>query len=533
MATAASSGLNDPSKLHDAFTRIAKAADVLWMSPKHTDPIESVQNMSQLAHVFGIYSGAPLQHMLDRATQMQFVQPEAIKQLVTQGRIFMPSAMSAGVSEEDIWKQAMTMGQTGFLRSRGGSGLARVIEYLSGASTMTGHLSKVQGKAMGRLGLLGGDGLLSKQFLDPKGDLLLQKVVDHLEQIRNHTAPTAFLGLMQNAFLAQGGRYMSDILVPAIYNKAQQNWHQMQTMGGVDTMWKQYSDNFLYQLRDFTSNVKNIFTALALPELKPATEIFRQLAQVTGMWVDDLTDHPRVAQSLFEIGAGTAAFLGTVTAVGSIAQALRFLGIIEQLPNAFTLTLMPGRLAVAGLYKVGGALLNVGTDSAAAGGGLATFAAGILSIVRLISGAAALLTLLKGDSGPGPMSDKAMQDVINAMSPAQLRGWSKIKQLQAQMRAHGHDGFTTLDIQALEKAGIIHPGHAGGGFGPSAKSAKGGPVSYHVDKVEINIHDATDPKAVQKAVAELFGNPMVMMRLSALNTRTHPNIPQALSVAPA
>ncbi len=146
MAMAATSGLNDPAKLNDAFTRIAKAADVLWMSPKHINPIQSVQQMSTLAHLFGVYSGAPLQHMIDRSAQMMFVQPEALSKLVTQGTAFIGSAHAAGVSEEDIFKQAMTMGQTGFLSGRGGSGIARVIEYLSGAATMTGHLSKLQHK---------------------------------------------------------------------------------------------------------------------------------------------------------------------------------------------------------------------------------------------------------------------------------------------------------------------------------------------------------------------------------------------------
>lgn len=118
------------------------------------------------------------------------------------------------------------------------------------------------------------------------------------------------------------------------------------------------------------------------------------------------------------------------------------------------------------------------------------------------------------------------------MFPAQLRGWSKVRALQAQTRTSGQARFTPLDIQILEKAGLIHPGHPGGGFGPSAKSGR--KVSYNIDELEINIHDASDLKAVAKAVADLFGgSPMNQMRTSAFNMRTHPNIPQALSVAPA
>lgn len=53
MATAASSGLKQQSQLIGAFPLIAKAADVLWLSPQHVDPVNAVKLLTQLTHLFG------------------------------------------------------------------------------------------------------------------------------------------------------------------------------------------------------------------------------------------------------------------------------------------------------------------------------------------------------------------------------------------------------------------------------------------------------------------------------------------------
>jgi TP901 family phage tail tape measure protein len=528
LATAATSGLNDPRKLKEGFPRIAKAADVLWMSPKHTDPIESVRIMSQLAHLFGVYEGAPLQHMLDRAVEMQFVQPEAIQQLVTQGRLFLPSAMSAGVSEQDIWKQAMTMGQTGFLRSRGGSGLANIIEALAGATAITGHLSKAQRKAMGQLGLEGPNGLLDSRFHDAKGDLLLQKVVDHLEAVRQNTAPTTFLAEVTNAFQKQGGRYMSDILIPRIYQKAQQNWESMNKMGGVDKMWGQYTHNFRYQWNVFTTNLENLFRVVALPMLPGLTSFIGAFGAALGWLVSVLADHPTVAGTLGYLTLGLVTFLGVVSAVGGITQALRF-------PNAFLLTIGPIRALVGAIsaLQIGesaaGETYTVAQALRALAGAGAAFMASPLGM--LISAAGVML----GTTSFDPVGEKQRWAQILNWSGGPKSGYSKY------LKQHG---ITTSSQYYESQSGAHHienpqqfwdQRHPWKGFGPSGKSSS--TVSVTVPKIEITIHDATDPAkvamVVKSVLTDLFSNPRSAMGTSAFNTRTTANLPVALSVPPA
>lgn len=320
IAMAASSGLNDPRQLKTAFPRIAKAADVMWLSPKHLDPVQSVKQMSTLAHLFGAYSGTPLQHMLDRATQMMFVQPESLQAMIAQGRMFIPAALSRGVSEEDIWKSSMTMGQTGFLKSRGGSGLARVIEYLGGASALTGHLSKRQDAAMRTLGLVNAKGQL--QFEDRKGHLLLGKAVDHLEVLSKRFNPVDFGNLLTNAFLAQGGRYMAAILRPSVYEKTQQNWKQMSAIGNVDTLWGKYVNTFWYQWNVFATNFANITKTIFLPLLPAFTRVFAAAGAGLGKAVMYLSQHQKLAKALGVGIMGTfIVSLGGIVATSLVAAA--------------------------------------------------------------------------------------------------------------------------------------------------------------------------------------------------------------------
>ena len=53
LAAAASSGLNNPARLRAAFPQLARAADVMWLGPKHLDPTESVTQLAKLSHLFG------------------------------------------------------------------------------------------------------------------------------------------------------------------------------------------------------------------------------------------------------------------------------------------------------------------------------------------------------------------------------------------------------------------------------------------------------------------------------------------------
>jgi hypothetical protein len=313
-AMASSSGMTQQQLLQkdaggsSAFERMAKAADVLWMSPKNIDPVESIRQMTQLAHLFGAYKGAPLQHMLDRSTQLMYLQPEALQNVLTQGKYVVGQGLARGVSEEDMFDQILTMGQTGLLRGRGGSGLARVMGYLTGGSTVMG-LGKPRGEAMTELGLVGKDGKLLPEYMN-HGNLLLGKVVDHLEAMRvaadksGHTSQ--FANLITNAFLQQGGSYLNTILNPATYAQSHTNIKRMDHMGGVDSMWAKESNSFMYQFSLAMTNLGNVFKAFFLPMLPELTSMFKSFGEELGQLVNYISKHPQFAKDLSVIFAKLA-----------------------------------------------------------------------------------------------------------------------------------------------------------------------------------------------------------------------------------
>ena len=500
MAMAATSGLNDPAKLTDAFTRIAKAADVLWMSPKHINPVDAVKQMSTLAHLFGVYSGAPLQHMLDRSAEMMFVQPDNLQKLVTQGRVFIGSARAAGVSEEDIFKQAMTMGQTGFLSGRGGSGIARVIEYLSGAATMTGHLSKLQHSALYDLGLTtakGPAGVLRTQFTD-HGNLLLGKVVEHLEAIRSRFTPVGFVGELQRAFLAQGGRYMATELTPSVYAKGQQNWGMMNAIGTIDGMWKKYSHNFIYQWGVFWTNLENIPKATFFPLLPDLTNRFESWAGHLSKTVQYLAANPDAAKRW---GEGVLAFTGVMGGAWVVFMATMARSAIQMPIAMFRLEAALDKLTAT--IATDGTI--IGSSGTAAAGGLGALA----SKLKWFVGALAEFGLVAGI------------------------GYNIYKDLKAGRPKGYHTTPDSVPRSDLVPFGWLFPG--GGKPIPHALRQKtservsgGASVVNHFGGANLvfpNVKSKDD-------VIDLFNNPRSALFTSAPGTRTHANIPFSTTVPP-
>jgi TP901 family phage tail tape measure protein len=334
MATAAAAGLKQPSQLIGAFPHIAKAADVLWLSPQHVDPVNAVKLLTQLTHLFGAYQGPAFTHMLNRATQLMFSQPERFQQMVTQGKYFIPMAVQAGVGEDDIFKLLMSMGQTGLGRGRGGSGIRRMIEYLLGAATLTGHLSAAQHAAMGAgfaghpgLNILGPDGRLRGTFEDKHGNLLLGKVLAFLESERSRFRPADFANDLTNAFLQQGGLVAGTLLLPQVYAQTSRNWAMVQQQADIEGMWRRYSNTLNFAVPQFLTNFKNVLAEMFYPALKPTTAALKSAATELGIFSQYLEHNQGAAMNWVK---GIAAFTAWASArwmLGIASMTRSMLGI--------------------------------------------------------------------------------------------------------------------------------------------------------------------------------------------------------------
>ncbi len=335
MATAATSGLNTISRLTYAFPQMARAADAMWLSPKHIDPNEAARQMSQLSHLFGAYSGKPLHEMIDQATRLMFTQPENLQAAVTQGRIFIGPALRYGVSMDDIFSQLMTMGQTGWLRGRGGSGLARYMEYLMGAPEMTAHLSKARRSAMEDLGVFDSSG--RNRFIRRDGTLDLLGSIRYFAGVGDRMTAqhqqARFTTDLMNAFLAQGGRYIATITLPKIMSQVQQNRTAAARLAppgqAVEVLWKKYMSTTAASWSKFVTNLQYVSDTIFLPVLPQVTTVFNDLAVGLSNVGDFLGAHRTLARDIGDVAIAMTALAGVRFALGGAMMLGRAFGMFR------------------------------------------------------------------------------------------------------------------------------------------------------------------------------------------------------------
>jgi TP901 family phage tail tape measure protein len=408
MAAAASSGLNDPKRLMAAFPQMAKAADVMWLSPKHIDPVGAVTAMAKFSHLFAAYSGKPLHEMVDRATRLMYTQPENLQAAVTQGRMFIGPALRYGVSMHDIFTQLNTMGQTGYLRGRGGSGLARYMEYLMGAESLTSHMSKVRRASMIDLGVFDSSG--RNKFIDPRGNLELNKSIDYLYRLgvkmTGEHKQAEFTTDLMNAFLAQGGRYISTITLPGVHDQVAKNELATAVVAprgkAVDVLWKKYMGTTFAAWSKFVTNMNNVATDIFLPLLPEISGNLNNLADTLnniGGWI---TANPDAAGRISKVIGALMAVSSLRFGLGMGMKALDLISGFSKLEGISNLAkglMMLDNIAFAG---IGSKLAYLGMRIAGLSGPAAAAASGVNGLgtaVGTLSGARAAaigLTALGG-----------------------------------------------------------------------------------------------------------------------------------------
>ena len=347
LAAAASAGLNNPARLRAAFPQLARAADVMWLGPKHLDPTESVTDLSKLSHLFAAYSGKPLHSMIDAATRLMYTQPETLSKLINQGKLFIPMALGAGVDMNSIFTEAMTMGQTGLLSGRGGAGLARYIQYMVGGATLTSHLSKARRAALLDLGMFDSSG--HNKFIDSAGKFELEPSLQYLAQKRKTMLPSDFIRDVFSAFLQQGGYYVSAVTRDAVMKQRPLNAAAMARIAppgeAVETAWKQYMHTTIGAWRLFVTNFGNLATAVFLPTLPAITAALTAMAGGLGLLNTYFMSNPVAAWAAALTAVGGVAGLAIYSAANVwrlIGRSLRWAPPLVAQPAAFGATSILG-----------------------------------------------------------------------------------------------------------------------------------------------------------------------------------------------
>jgi TP901 family phage tail tape measure protein len=421
LAAAATAGLNRPDRLVAAFPQLARAADVMMLSPKHIDPVEAVTQLSKLSHLFGAYSGAPLHNMVDAATRLMFTQPESLSKLINQGKYFIPTALAAGISMKDIFTETMSMSQLGLMSGRGGTSLRSFIQFMLGSPMITEYRSKKQLEGFEALHLYDRSG--HNRFVRPDGTLDLEGAIGFLGKERPTMKPSDFVSDVFKAFGQMGAQYI--IPVTAAYAMKQRGenltaFNRIAPPGqAVETLWADYQKTFLFQWRNFTTNFANLGQSIFLPILPPLTEGLKDLAGGLGAMTNFFMAHPTLAM-------GTA-----ITAIGGVTYA--------------------AGESVVSLYAFRNAILSVG---GAAGGSSATSLAGLLGrwlpFLGRISGWLALLYAFDSSKASGKKGTPAGEPSwtgLSGMSTDQIRayihrtGWGNIS---PDVRDHWRNLSATL-----------------------------------------------------------------------------------------
>jgi TP901 family phage tail tape measure protein len=363
-------GKFDPAVMAALFPEIAKFADVQYLSPAHSDPSETTRLATQFVHYFKAYDQKKIALMLDQVNRVLQSQPEGLQQLVAQGKYFIPMATNLGVSYQDIAGYLAIMGQTGFLRGRGGTGMERVILGAIKA-TAEGSVTTFQQQkrlsALQELGMIGPDGKPS--YVDDKGNLQLNALIGALDIARQKLGAIPFSSDVYKVFGAQGQQLLSTLVDPAVQEQFIRVKAHMASLSSIDKMQADYMKTFSGSWQMFITNLSNVSKAIFYPILPQLTVMFTGLAQALAVLGQFFTEHP--------ITAELTAWATIISTIG-----LAIFGIVKLLAAA------RGFMAIAGIGSV--------TNPAFAGvfGGLGAAAGAVAGPIAVVLGIIAAIKLL-------------------------------------------------------------------------------------------------------------------------------------------
>ena len=317
--TAAHNGLSDYGQLTSALAPFAKYADVLYRSPQHIDPSQTVESLSSLSHLMGVYKGPALDSMLDQLFKMQLNTNKPLSQIVTQAGYFAGDARALGMTTPEILEQITAMNLTGQLQNKGGTGIDAVFRTLI-------KPSKTNMKGLESLGIFGSDGKLKSEFKTASGGLAFDKMQDYLAQmVKGSKDQVGMTAKIVAAFGVQGGRFENKVLNPQTREQIAIVEAQEKRQKGVTDSFKAMSETFNFQLGLVATDFQDIMIAIGNAALPEATKLLTALGNALQVIVIDLNNHPEHAMLAVKgILAGIAASIGFAMAgLGKLVISMR------------------------------------------------------------------------------------------------------------------------------------------------------------------------------------------------------------------
>ena len=331
MATAARTGLGSFDRIKQLYPLLAKFADVQMYQARgrgqEFNPVDAVSYGVQFAHLFAGLQGAKspytisgMKSILEWINKLSLVQGESPMRALTQGKYFIPMGTALGLQESDLFPLMALMGQTGFLRGRGGSSLGRAFLGAISAQTLTGHARKAQQGALSELGIL--DAYGKSTVITKEGYLNMTKFNEVLAHAQETLKPDAFMRDLKAGFGVVATQFLAVLEQPGV--KAQLDFikKQMAGMKDIDDMFADYMSDFIPSWLLFVTNLVNLGMVVMLPLLPGMSRALHVMADTMRGWTKFLYDNPPAAWTAATVAIGVVA--------GSALYAATMLGIFNR-----------------------------------------------------------------------------------------------------------------------------------------------------------------------------------------------------------
>lgn len=301
MATASRAGLGSYHRLNALFPLLAKFADVQYFQAKargQSLPVtEAVSIGTQFAHLFQAYTPASMSNMLEWLTKVQNIQPEAMQRLLMQGKYFIPLARTLGMTTPQAFTLLAAMGQTGFLRGRGGTSIENALYGAINSVAITGHLQTAKAKALEALGVISPTG---KSLVDTAhgGKLDWHKFTAALDHAARTLDPTTYASLLVAALNKQATQFMSVYTSPLVQGQLAFIQHSLIAQGNhpIERAFRRIvGGDTIPAFQKAWTNLQNVGIQLGSTLLPAVTAGLNALATALQGIVAWLGTHPRAA----------------------------------------------------------------------------------------------------------------------------------------------------------------------------------------------------------------------------------------------
>ncbi|MDE2099940.1 MAG: hypothetical protein KGL39_21990, partial [Patescibacteria group bacterium] len=271
---------------------------------------DAIEYGMQFAHLFQAYTPDAMHHMVEGMTKVMMNQPEALSRLVSQGKYFIPLGTALGMDQEQIMQILVMMGQTGFLKGRGGTAIQNAI--LGSVKAAAGDTTKKEYAGLTKLGILK-DGALTIEA--PGGKLDWDKFTKVLQHAADTMDPDTYVGTMEKAFGKQASQYLSVVFEkdPRIREQMKINRKQWEDQGQdpIEKFIGILNKELGPAWAGFVGGFNALATSVFLPVLPAVAIALNGVGQAFYDLANFFQAHPWLAGSI-------AILFGTITSAASL-----------------------------------------------------------------------------------------------------------------------------------------------------------------------------------------------------------------------